>query len=593
MILNSLLTPTKLKRTLFFISYDCLASLFATLCAFLLRFSGEIPPVFYKGLVLSALILMGLRVFFMWIYKIYKVPWRFFGLHEARKIFNAHLWVILSFSVIFIIFEDFFNPFPRSVIIIDAAISYILIGGFRITKRLFFSKTTPKGRPCVIIGATKKTIQVLKGIDDGFLNYYAVGVFDSRDELVGTYIQNHRVQPISNINELVRGGVKTAIIAFETTPDELKQIYEKLNVLGIKEIKIFTLLDSNEHSIRDISIEDLLARKPKDLDKTAIKEFIKDKTVLITGAGGSIGSELCKQCEIYGAKRLILVENSEFNLYKINEFLKVERTLNLVDITRKNELEDIFKQNSDIDIVLHAAAYKHVPLCEFNPKSAVKNNILGTKILVDLCKEYKIPKFVLISSDKAVRPTSIMGATKRVCELYALNSSSDVTQIVAVRFGNVLGSSGSVIPKFKAQIANNQPLSVTHKDITRYFMLVGEACELVLQAASMAKGGELFVLDMGEPVKIVDLAKKMLELAGKSELGIKIVGLRPGEKLYEELLVSENDKKTKYNSIFVTHSGKCELDTLNRQIDEISKLFDGDEILSKLKEIVVDFNHQK
>lgn len=230
-----------------------------------------------------------------------------------------------------------------------------------------------------------------------------------------------------------------------------------------------------------------------------------------------------------------------------------------------------------------------MPLCEFNIKSAIKNNILGTKNMIDLSIKYNIKRFVLISTDKAVRPTSIMGTTKRICELYALNQNSK-TEFVAVRFGNVLGSSGSVIPKFKEQIKNGENLTVTHPDIVRYFMLVSEACQLVLQAASIAKGGELFVLDMGKQVKIADLAKKMLELANRTDLKVVFTGLRPGEKLYEELLIDENDKQTKFESIFVTNSQKYDLNLLNLQINELLNL-DEKDIESKLCEIVPEFSH--
>ena len=286
-----------------------------------------------------------------------------------------------------------------------------------------------------------------------------------------------------------------------------------------------------------------------------------------------------------------MVEHSEFNLYKIGEDTRDARTISkLVNITNLRDFEEVFEEFSP-QIVIHAAAYKHVPLCEQNPRSAVENNILGTKNVIDLSKKHGVKKVVVISSDKAVRPTNIMGTTKRVCELYALNSNEKgACEIVCVRFGNVLGSSGSVIPKFKSQIAANKPLSVTHPEITRYFMLTSEACQLVLQAASIAEGGELFVLDMGEPVKIVDLAKKMLLLSNKEHLGIEFVGLRPGEKLYEELLINADDVKTKFESIFVTHSQPYDLALLNEQISGLLALED-EQIADALKQIVPEFNH--
>lgn len=335
----------------------------------------------------------------------------------------------------------------------------------------------------------------------------------------------------------------------------------------------------------------MLARKPKDLNDDIVKDFMFEKVVLVTGAGGTIGSEICKQCLKFGVKRLIMLDHSEFNLYKINEITKSNKknVLKLLSVINLKDIEDEVFKEFDIDIVIHAAAYKHVPLCEFNIKSAVKNNILGTKNMIDLSNKYNVKRFVLISTDKAVRPTSIMGTTKRICELYALNQNSK-TEFVAVRFGNVLGSSGSVIPKFKEQIKNGENLTVTHPDIVRYFMLVSEACQLVLQAASIAKGGELFVLDMGKQVKIADLAKKMLELANRTDLKVVFTGLRPGEKLYEELLIDENDKQTKFESIFVTNSQKYDLNLLNLQINELLNL-DEKDIESKLCEIVPEFSH--
>ena len=592
-----LLKPTKFSRFAFFLLGDIFISILSVYIAFLLRFSGDIPNEFYKGALLSASSLTAIKIFYFWFLRIYLVPWRFFGLYEARKLFYAHVMAALTFLIVFFLASKIFNPFPRSVIIIDAAISFILIGGIRISKRMFLSekKNITNNEPCIVVGATSKTFHVLKGMRQKYINYYPVGVVDGRPELVGTYCENYVVRAKSEIPQMIKdSGAKTAIIALALYPDELKQLYDELFAYGLKDIKLFSLLEDESKKIRDISIEDLLARKPKDLDTKAIENFIKDKIVLVTGAGGTIGSEICKQCLKFGAKRLIMVEHSEFNLYSINEATGADarNELKMINVVYRHELEEVFAEFHP-EVVVHAAAYKHVPLCEFNPHLAVKNNIIGTKNVIDLSKKYGAKKVVLISTDKAVRPTNIMGTTKRICELYALNSNdvASDTQIAAVRFGNVLGSSGSVIPKFKRQIEANEPLTVTHPEITRYFMLVSEACQLVLQAASIAQGGELFVLDMGEPVKIADLAKRMLQLAGKEELGIKFVGLRPGEKLYEELLIDENDKSTKYQSIFVTHSAKYDLQELSSQIEELSECEDA-QVADKLKRIVPEFSHR-
>src|SRR5574344_572720 len=341
--------------------------------------------------------------------------------------------------------------------------------------------------------------------------------------------------------------------------------------------------------LKDITVEDLLARHPKDLDKRQIESFIKDKVVLITGAGGSIGSEISRKCANFGAKQLILLDHSEFNLYSITEELKDFNIVSVMQTVRKIEfIEETFKKYQP-QIVIHAAAYKHVPLVEHNILEGITNNIIGTKNTIDLSIKYKVEKFVLISTDKAVRPTNVMGTTKRVCELYAQNVDSKNTEIVAVRFGNVLGSSGSVIPKFKAQIEAGKNITVTHPEITRYFMLIPEACELVLQAASIGNGGEIFILDMGEPIKIIDLAKKMIELSGRSDIKIEFCGLRPGEKLYEELLINDSDKKTQYESITVANRTIFDINELNKKIEELLVCEDK---ITILKEMVPEFDHK-
>ncbi len=385
------------------------------------------------------------------------------------------------------------------------------------------------------------------------------------------------------------------IIAMPSASQEqIKSIYESMQD-KFEKIKILPSMQNIlkkelfVKQLKDIGVEDLLARYPKDLDKNAIQNFIKDKIVLITGAGGSIGSEISRQCKAYGAKQLILVDHSEFNLYSILEELQDENIIPIMQSVKDIDiLESTFSKYRP-QIVIHAAAYKHVPLVEHNILEGITNNIIGTKNTIDLSIKYKVEKFVLISTDKAVRPTNVMGTTKRVCELYAQNVDSKNTEIVAVRFGNVLGSSGSVIPKFKAQIEAGKNITVTHPEITRYFMLIPEACELVLQAASIGKGGEIFILDMGEPIKIVDLAKKMIELSGRSEIGIEFCGLRSGEKLYEELLIDDSDKKTQYESITVASPTFFDIEELNKKIEELLVCEDK---ISKLKEIVPEFDHR-
>ncbi|TKX33067.1 UDP-N-acetylglucosamine 4,6-dehydratase (configuration-retaining) [Campylobacter aviculae] len=580
----------KSRRLIFFLCFDIVLFSLSIFLAFSLRFSGDIANIFYQGMFKAGIILIFLKIAFLFIFRIYKVAWRFFSLNEARKIFFALVLAEFCFLIIFYFFSDFFNPFPRSAIGIDFVISYMFIGTLRISKRMlvdFKSSKAQQENPCIVIGATSKALHLLKGAREGSLGFYPVGVIDERKELIGTYCDKFIVQDKSKIKEYVQDGIKTAIIALKLEQESLKKLFEELIDYGIIDVKIFSF---TQNKTRDISIEDLLARKPKDLDDGAVAAFLKDKVVLVSGAGGTIGSELCKQCIKFGAKHLIMLDHSEFNLYKINEELqnfKEKITPLMMSILDQDSLDKALKTYQP-ELILHAAAYKHVPLCEQNPYAAVINNIVGTKILTDCAKANGVKKFVMISTDKAVRPTSVMGCTKRVCELYTLSSSSSDFEVACVRFGNVLGSSGSVIPKFKAQIENGEALTLTHPDIVRYFMLVNEAVQLVLQAGAIAKGGELFVLDMGKPVKIMDLAKKMLLLSNRPDLEIKIVGLRKGEKLFEELLIDENDAKTKYESIFVVKNEKVDLNVLNSQIE---KLKQNKDVISLLKEIVPEFKH--
>ncbi|WP_212789343.1 polysaccharide biosynthesis protein [Francisella halioticida] len=382
-------------------------------------------------------------------------------------------------------------------------------------------------------------------------------------------------------------------------PKEANSIIKKIYKEFEKEFKEIKIMPSFEDVLQDesfmsqlkpVSLYDLLSRDSKSLDKKSILHFIKGKKVLITGAGGSIGSEIARQCIKYEAKQIILLDHCEFNLYKTSEecsFYNVKNVLcSVCDIRSLQEAFDDYSPN----IVFHAAAYKHVPLVEENISKAIKNNILGTKNTIDLAIEANVESFILISTDKAVRPTNVMGTTKRVCELYLQNVNPKNTKLAAVRFGNVLGSSGSVIPKFEEQLKNGGPLTVTHSEITRYFMLIPEACELVLQAGAIAKNSETFVLDMGKPVKIIDLAKQFKRLSGMEDIEIKITGLRPGEKLYEELLIDESDIRTEYKDIFIGKKTFYNIDVLKQDLD---RLFINDKYqqIKLLKHIVPEFNH--
>jgi UDP-N-acetyl-D-glucosamine 4,6-dehydratase len=515
--------------------------------------------------------------------------WRFFSFADSKNIVFAHIVAYSLFIIIYLMTSHHFAPFPRSVIAIDFFLSLIFIGALRASKRFFSERNRLSTlKTTLLIGVNNNTGTMIQSALRGDIDYYpsAIVSIDEDESTKNTYINNVKVYSLESLEKVIKEkDISSSIITQKLTSKALKTMVNRLNRAGVTDIKQVKLLGNNSEKLEDISIEDLLAREPKDLDLDMIASFIEGKSILITGAGGSIGSEIAMQSYRFGASKLILLDNSEYNLYSIGEKIE-DAELKLVSVTDKNSLDKIFQEFKP-NIVIHAAAYKHVPICESNQDMAVFNNVFGTKNIIDVSIENSVEKVVVISTDKAVRPTNVMGATKRVTELYANNVDAKNTEIVAVRFGNVLGSSGSVIPKFKQQIEDGGPVTVTHKDITRYFMLIPEACKLVLQTAAIAKGGELFVLDMGEPIKIMDLAKQMIHLYGKeNEISIEIGGLRPGAKLYEELLIDESEQETKYRSIYIAKPTKYNIELLNSDINNLLKA--KDKVLA-LQRIVPEF----
>jgi len=592
--------PSLYKRAAFFIFFDIVLSAATLFLAYHLRFNFDIPENFLENFFVILAFIVAFKTYAIYDYNLYYVSWRFFSLYEAKKLFYAHLWGYGSFIVVYYLFPNIFGSIPRSVIVIDLSLSFLFLGFFRILKRLIIENSHDTHlKRTMLIGVSELAQTLIKQKNE----FYIDAIVDDSEMVIGSYVSNIQVSSFDEIEKIIQEqNIQSVIITKNLDQKILKQIYLRLSDLNIKDILISSL-SKDETRLKNLTVEDLLARHPKDLDKEKISEFIKDKVVLITGAGGSIGSEISRQCEKYGAKKLILLDNSEFNLYSITEAIKiVEKVSIMQSVVHLEFLEQTFKIHMP-DIVIHAAAYKHVPLVESNIHEAIVNNIVGTKNVIDLSIKYGVQKFVMISTDKAVRPTNVMGATKRICELYAQNKGtfsaqnkaslenlrSNGTDIVAVRFGNVLGSSGSVIPKFRAQIENGGPVTVTHPEITRYFMLISEACELVLQAGAIGTGGEIFILDMGEPVKIVDLARKMINLSGQDNIEIEFTGLRPGEKLYEELLIDEADRKTEYESITVAKPTPYNISKLNKDIQELLVCKNK---LKKLQEIVPEFNHQ-
>ena len=567
--------------------------------------------------ILNFLVIAVLTVItFLWSFFIFKLPYDYslilivvlsrficsyfilkdYSLSWSKTSSKSFLIKSIVYITAFVIYMPFLYGDYRLSFILSELFLYIFSISFLMYCYNYFMNRSKmsKSKNIVIYGAGKAGLQ----LEHEFTNseYKVVCFIDDNKVL-----QNRSIDGISILSskdyskKYSNKKFEIMIIAMPSaSKEEINSVYENMEN-NFKTIKILpsleNILKKEDFStqLKDITVEDLLARHPADLDKKQIQSFIKDKVVLITGAGGSIGSEISRQCKLFAAKQLILVDHSEINLYTITEELNDFNIVSVMkSVVNKYVLRETFEKYKP-DIVIHAAAYKHVPLVEDNILSGITNNVLGTKNCIDLAIEFNVDKFVLISTDKAVRPTNVMGTTKRICELYAQNVDSKNTEIVAVRFGNVLGSSGSVIPKFKSQIEKGLNITVTHPDITRYFMLIPEACELVLQAGSIGKGGEIFILDMGEPIKIVDLANKMIHLSGRDDIKIEFCGLRPGEKLYEELLINDSDKKTDYESITVASPTVFNINELNKKID---KLLENDNILDVLKEIVPEFNHK-
>jgi len=588
--LSFFLAPSNTKRLAFFLLADSTLSILTLYSAYLLRFNFTIPDTFLIPFWHVVFSIILLKLCAAALFGGYNFIWRFFALNDAKKLFFAHLLAYSLFSLLFLVFPEPFNPFPRSVIMIDLLLSFILLGALRFSKRLILesSGNINKLKPSIVIGISSNTDTLIKSLLKG--DHYPlaiIAVLEKNHNMVGATIHNIKVFALHQLPELIqKHHIATAIIEGSLPQEALQTIYTALKETSIQEIKRSVVLDDTMSSVEPLCIEDLLARHPKDLNTQTIGKFIQGKIIMITGAGGSIGSEISLQCHRFGASKLILIDHSEYNLYQIGEKLP-QASLHLINILDQNELNDIMGLTKP-DMVIHAAAYKHVPLCESNIHAAITNNIIGSCNVIDSAIDHNVSKIVIISTDKAVRPTNIMGTTKRIVELYAQNVEPRNSEIVAVRFGNVLGSSGSVIPKFKEQIDAGGPITLTHPEITRYFMLIDEACQLVLQAAAIARGGELFILDMGKPIKIIDLARTMIRLYAHKEIEILTTGLRPGEKLYEELLIDESEQKTAFESIMIARSSLYPIDQLR---NDIATLLSSNEPIKILKQIVPEFTN--
>lgn len=509
--------------------------------------------------------------------KVYKNMWRYSGIEDLFRCLKASIFANVLFFIVTKIFR--INIYYYVVPIVLAVSSFCAISVRIIYRAILitgnkYNNDTNEHKNVMIIGAGQATFSILNEIMYNNQNRYLVKcIIDDDKTKIGREINSVLVVgDTKKICEMVKKyDIEVIIISIPSIDRENKN--RLLDICAKTKCKlkilpeIYSLIADNDQNnllekIRDVQVEDLLGRDPIMLDCGLTKKYIKDKVILVTGGGGSIGSELCRQISSYSPKKLIVLDIYENNAYNIQQELiriygsKLNVEVEIASVRDKNKLDKIFAKEN-INIVFHAAAHKHVPLMEKNPEEAIKNNIIGTYNTVAIADKYNVDKFVLISTDKAVNPTNIMGATKRICEMIIQSyDKHSNTEFVAVRFGNVLGSNGSVVPLFVDQIREGGPVTITHEDITRYFMTIPEAVQLVMRAASIAKGGEIFVLDMGKPVKIKDLAFNLIRLSGlvpNQDIKVKYIGLRPGEKLYEELLISSNSEqiKTNIDKIFI------------------------------------------
>ena len=547
----------------------------------------------------------------------YKGIVRHTGLKDGFNIFIAtsFLGVLIfsatTFSVIFNLTHFFHIP-PSIIIIHYLVTTFVLILSRFIFKAFYeaISIELESIHNLLIYGAGNSGLITLNALNrDPKTKYEVVGFIDDNINKVGKKIDRVRIYDNESITSLFikDNAIDEVVISMQNiSTNKLLTITDKFIDLDVK-VKIVPPLskwidgDLEVHQIKHVNIDDLLDRDPINIDNPVVQREVNNKVVLVSGAAGSIGSEISRQLSLYHCKLIILIDQAESSLYNLEQELRLKGISNfeafVSDVRDPVKMISIFKKHSP-QIVFHAAAYKHVPLMEKSPYEAIKVNLLGTKNLADLSIEYEIERFVMISTDKAVNPTNVMGATKRMAELYVKSVSEECkkTKFTITRFGNVLGSNGSVIPLFKKQIENGGPLTVTHEDITRYFMTITEACSLVLEAGTMGKGGEIYIFDMGKSVKIFEIAKRMIYLSGfnyPNEIDIKITGLRPGEKLYEELLANdENTTKTYHDKILIAKTEKLDSTKLKEKMNELSNNYthlSNNEIVLQMKELIPEY----
>lgn len=597
------------------LTIDVAITIFNFFLAYVIRF-GITLNFDISNLVYQIPIIGGLATLSFLMIGSYKGVVRHTGMRDAYNLFLAVTILIALTGFLMVSSRLSYVPellnIPVSIICIHYMLNIITLTTSRLIFKYCFyyikSKLGESSR-VLIYGAGDSGLITLAAVtNDSNRSLSVVGFIDDNPQKIGKTINGIKVFSSNSLshNFIVKNSIQEIVVSIpHISKKRLSEISDNLLKLPVK-VKIIPAVNDwidgklNVSQIKEIEIEDLLDRAPICMDNQNIKRELENKVIMITGAAGSIGSEIVRQASYYNYKNLVLVDQAESPLYDLQQELLSKGVTNftpiVADIRDHQRIETIFEKYRP-NMVFHAAAYKHVPLMEANPCEAIKINVLGTRKLADLSSHYGVDKFVFVSTDKAVNPTNVMGATKRVAEMYikCLHSTSK-TKFITTRFGNVLGSNGSVIPLFKKQIAKGGPLTVTHKDVTRFFMTIPEASQLVIEAGTMGNGGEIFIFDMGESVKIFDLAKKMIRLSGlryPEDINIKITGLRPGEKLYEELLAdTENTLPTYHKKIMISKFDDSDCANVKDKIDDlcIMNLFNQDhQIVGKLKEIVPEY----
>jgi FlaA1/EpsC-like NDP-sugar epimerase len=591
--------------------FICFISIWA---AYFLRFNFRIPPEEIVALPLVFLVVLFVRAISSLIFQTHRGIIRFTNTKDVERIFlsiAAGSTFFLGINPILLLFKQAYL-IPFSIIIIDGILSVFLMVISRIVIKSIFYEINGGNKiktNVIIYGAGETGITAKKAIErDAGAKYKVIAYIDDDSNKVGKKLQGNFIRSASELHDIIeQHDVKLLIIAIEQLLPARKQevidicLSSNTKIFNVPPVKSWINGELSFKQIKKININDLLERDPIQLDLQLIRNDIAGKVVLVTGAAGSIGSELVKQIIPFKPLKIILVDQAESPMYEIERDLNDDALAGrfevvIGDIRSESRMRRVFEHFKP-QLVFHAAAYKHVPLMEHNPSEALLTNVLGTRILADLSAEFNVLKFVMVSTDKAVNPTNVMGASKRIAEMYVQSLGQICsTKFITTRFGNVLGSNGSVIPIFKKQIERGGPVTVTHPEITRYFMTIPEACQLVLEAGTIGQGGEIFIFDMGKSVKIIDLVRKMIKLYGLTvgkDIEIIYTGLRPGEKLYEELLNDqENTLPTHHPQIMRATVQELEYERINNQVNELITLFSSQnnfDIVSYMKTMVPEY----